>query len=85
MAITVIFAVYGALKDGDPDKAAAEEVTATLQTVIDDTVGEVVKINNENMGTDPAEGFKKHFGAIVDVHGTRRAFACEEDQTIDFT
>jgi hypothetical protein len=85
MALNVIFAVYGALRNGDSDQTEAAEVTAALQQVLDNTVGEVVKINNQNMGGDPAVGVKKHFGAIVDVHGRRRSFACQEGQTIDFT
>jgi len=85
MAIRVIFAVYGALRDGNSDKTEAAEVTQALQRVIDNTVGEVVVINNANMGGDPAFGVVKHFGAIVDVNGRRRAFACQENQTIDFT
>jgi hypothetical protein len=85
MAINVIFAAYGALRGGDPDKAEAAEVTRALQRAIDNTVGEVVQINNGNMGGDPAVGVVKHFAAVVDVHGRRRAFACQEGQTIDFT
>jgi hypothetical protein len=85
MAVNVIFAVYGALRDGNSDNTEAAEVTGALQTVIDNTVGEVVQINNANMGQDPAVGVKKHFGALIDVNGRRRAFACQEDQTIDFT
>jgi hypothetical protein len=85
MAVKVIFAVYGALRDGDSDKAEAADVTQALQTAINNTVGEVIKIDNTNMGGDPARRVKKHFGAIVEINGRRRAFACEENQTIDFT
>jgi hypothetical protein len=85
MAANVIFAVYGALKDGNSDKAEAQDVTRALQRAIDNSVGQVVTINNTSMGGDPSKGFTKHFGAIVEVDGTRRAFACEERQTIDFT
>jgi hypothetical protein len=85
MAATVKFAVWGALRDGNPDKAEAEEVTGALQDAIDSSVGQVVKIDNTNMGVDPAKHVRKHFAAIVEVDGTDRAFACEEDQTIDFT
>jgi hypothetical protein len=82
----VIFAVYGGLRDGNSDKAEAEDVTDALQTVINNTVGEVVKIDNKNMGRDPAKRVQKHFGAIVELAGGRtRAFACLENQTIDFT
>jgi hypothetical protein len=85
MAVNVVFAVYGALKDGNPDRTQAAEVTGALQRTINRTVGEVVRINNSNLGQDPAPGVVKHFGAVVDVNGTRRAFACQEGQTIDFT
>jgi hypothetical protein len=85
MAVNVILAVYGALKDGDPDRTQAAEVTRALQQVINNTVGETVRIDNANMGQDPAPGVTKHFGAVLDVNGTRRAFACQENQTIDFT
>jgi len=85
MAVTVRFAVYGALRDGDSDKTEAADVTAALQAAINKTAGEVVRIDNQTLGPDPAEGVRKHFGAIVDVNGRTRAFACEEDQTIDFT
>jgi len=85
MAVNVIFAVYGALRDGNSDKTEAADVTRALQKALDNTVGEVVQINNANMGGDPASGVVKHFGAIVDVNGRRRAFACQEGQTIDFT
>ena len=85
MATQVVFAVYGALRDGNSDKTEAADVTSALQQVLDQTVGEVVEINNDNMGQDPAFGVVKHFGALVDVDGRRRAFACQEGKTIDFT
>ena len=85
MSVNVLFAAYGALRDGNSDKTEAAEVTRALQRAIDNTVGEVVVINNANMGGDPAVGVVKHFGAIVDVNGRRRTFACQEGQTIDFT
>jgi hypothetical protein len=85
VALNVISAVYGALRDGNPDKTEAADVTRALQRALDNTVGEVVTINNANMGGDPAFGVVKHFGAVVDVNGRRRAFACQEGQSIDFT
>ncbi|SDD50876.1 hypothetical protein SAMN05660690_4438 [Geodermatophilus telluris] len=85
MAVNVLFAVYGALRDGNQDRTEAASVIGPLQRAIDSRVGEVVRIDNTTMGRDPAPGVTKHFGALVDVHGTRRAFACQEGQTIDFT
>ena len=85
MAVTVIFAVYGALKGGDPDQTKAWDVRQALRTAINNAPGQIVKIDNSTMGGDPVNGVKKHFGAVVDVNGTKRPFACEENQTIDFT
>jgi hypothetical protein len=85
MAVKVIFAVYGGLRDGNPDKAEAKDVTQALQTAINNSVGETVKIDNKTMGGDPARRVKKQFGAIVEVNGVKRAFACQENETIDFT
>ena len=82
---TVKFAVYGGLKSGNPDNALAKDVTDALQTAINKTAGEVVKIDNGNMGGDPAHLVHKVFGAILVINGQRRAFACEEGQSIDFT
>jgi hypothetical protein len=59
-------------------------VTAFLEKAINASENGVVMINNENMGGDPAVGVKKHFGAIVEIDGTRYAFACEENQAIAF-
>jgi hypothetical protein len=82
----VLFAAYGGLKDGNPDQALALDATDALQTAINNTAGEVVKIDNGTMGRDPAHLVPKQFGAIVQmVNGERRAFACLEGQTIDFT
>jgi hypothetical protein len=82
----VLFAAYGGLRDGNQDKAEALDATDALQTAINNTAGEVVKINNGTMGRDPAHLVPKQFGAIVVmVTGERRAFACLEGQTIDFT
>jgi hypothetical protein len=87
MALTVIFAVYGALRGGNQDSTEAADVTAALQTAINNSPNGngVVRINNTNMGGDPARGVQKHFGAIVEVDGVRRPFACLENQTIDFS
>ena len=49
MSVNVLFAAYGALRDGNSDKTEAAEVTRALQRAIDNTVGEVVVINNANM------------------------------------
>jgi hypothetical protein len=82
----VTFAVYGALVGGNSDNAKAADVTDALQKAINNTDGEVVKIDNKNLGPDPAKGTQKHFGAIVVLaSGKSKAFACLENQTIDFT
>ena len=44
-----------------------------------------MKINNANMGGDPARGVDRHFGAIVEINEVDPAFACREGQTIDFS
>jgi hypothetical protein len=87
MALTVIFAAYGALRGGNQDNTEAADVTAALQQAINNSPNGngVVRINNANMGGDPARGVVKHFGALVEVDGVRRAFACQENQTIDFS
>jgi hypothetical protein len=91
--VKVVFAVYGALADGwFPQQdgvlvrrmySQANDVRETLQTLLNKT--NVVTINNANMGGDPAVGFDKHFGAIVEYKEQLRAYACQEDQTIDFS
>jgi len=81
----VLFAAYGGLKDGNQDQALALDATDALQTAINNTPGEVVNINNGTMGRDPAHLVHKVFGAILVINGQRRAFACEEGQSIDFT
>jgi hypothetical protein len=83
----VIFAVYGGLKKGTQDNAwrTAKDVTDALRTAINNTNGEVVTIDNGTMGVDPAHLIPKQFGAIVEVNGVKRAFACLEHQIIDFT
>jgi hypothetical protein len=91
--VQVVFATYGALSDGywpTPDgqyklgrRAEAQDVTKALQTELNKT--NLVTINNANMGGDPAPKFDKHFGAIVEYKGQLHAYACHEDQTIDFS
>jgi hypothetical protein len=87
MAVNVISAAYGGLRDGNPNQAEAADVTQALQQFFDANPGArgLVTINNQTMGGDPAVGVLKHFGAIVDVDGNRFSFACQENQTIDFT
>jgi hypothetical protein len=87
MALTVIFAVYGGLAGGNQDNTQAADVTAALQVALNNSPNGngVVRINNANLGIDPAPGVQKHFGAIVEVDGVRRPFACLENQTIDFS
>ena len=87
MALRVILAAYGALRGGNQDNTEAANVTAALQQAINNSPNGngVVRINNANMGGDPAVGVVKHFGAIVEVDGVQRAFACQENQTIDFS
>jgi hypothetical protein len=63
----------------------AKDVRGTLQTLLNGTTNKRVTINNANMGGDPAVGFDKHFGAIVEYKEQLRAYACQEDQTIDFS
>ena len=85
MALKVIFAVYGALRGGNQDNTEAAIVTGALQTALNHHPNGVVQINNANMGGDPAKGVGKHFGALVEVDGVPTAFACQENQTIDFS
>jgi hypothetical protein len=85
MAVRVISAVYGGLRNSNQDGAEAKIVTADLQNLLDQTPNGVVRIDNANMGGDPAKGVEKHFGAIVEVDGVPTPFACLENQTIDFT
>jgi hypothetical protein len=90
MALIVKFAVYGGLKGGNSDQTLAAVRTAKLQAAIDASGGPsglgpgVVRIDNTNLGPDPADGVQKHFGAIVEVDGVDMPFACLENQTIDF-
>jgi len=82
MALKVHSAVYGALPNGTSTNAQGFIVTQAVQRLIDN-LGGIVPINNTNFN-DPAVGFEKHFAAIVERDGTRRCFACAENQTIDF-
>ena len=81
----VLFAVYGALAGGDENKTEAAIVTGALQGQLNNNPNGVVTINNSTMGGDPAVGWTKHFGAIVEVNGDALPFACQEGQTIDFS
>ena len=87
MALVVKFAVYGGLRDGNQDSTEAADVKTALEAAIANSPNgnEVVRIDNESMGGDPAEGVQKHFGAIVEVDLVERPFACLEGQTIDFS
>lgn len=82
-ALTVKYAVYGALAGGNDNSSQAVDVTNALQTAIDSSQG-IVRIDNGTMGGDPSHGNKKHFGACVALDAQDRFFACEEGQTIDF-
>lgn len=81
--IEVKFAVYGALQDNNTNSIQAIDVTRQLQQQID-AHGGIVAINNTTMGSDPAYGIKKQFGAIVSVNGQDMPFACQEGQTVAF-
>ena len=83
MSLKVISAVYGALSNGSQIDAQGNIVTVALQRLIDNEGG-IVTINDENFSPDPAFGFVKHFGAIVERSGVQVCFACQENQTIDF-
>ena len=82
MAVNVLFAVYGGLRGGDPLQDKAHHVTQALQAHLGPGSAGTVRITNQNMGGDPAVGVVKHFGALIDVDGERRAFACQEGQEI---
>jgi hypothetical protein len=79
----VAFAAYGALAGGNQNSTQANTVTAILQDQLNSSGG-IVNINNTTMGGDPAPGNTKHFGAIVIVNGAEQAYACQENQTINF-
>jgi hypothetical protein len=83
MAINVLFAVYGGLRNGDPLQLEAANVTDTVQAYLNAGDPGRVVINNQNMGGDPAVGVKKHFGALIQIdNGQPRAYACIEGQEI---
>jgi hypothetical protein len=77
-----MFAVWGALANGNPNTARAADVGGRLQQLFD--AGETtVTINDDNLG-DPAVGFEKHFAATVNNNGRVSHYACQEGQTINF-
>jgi hypothetical protein len=89
---TVITAVYGGVRGGNPDDVPTWNVTVALQTAIDKSIlgggpnSGHVKIDNPTMGGDPANRVVKSFGAVVAYPGgIPRFFACKENDTIDFT
>jgi hypothetical protein len=79
----VEFAVYGALRGGNPLDAVAFDATNTLQAFFDDGDTEPV-IFSGLFGSDVASGDVKHFAAAVTRDGTTYYYACEEGQYIDF-
>jgi hypothetical protein len=79
----VKFAVFGALPEENADNAKAFDITQKLQDLINANAA-AVAFGFNNFG-DPSPGDKKHFGAVVERNGIPATFACEEDQTIDFT
>jgi len=84
LSYDVAFAVYGALIDENTSGAA--DVTGTLQNLLNSSGSGVVTINNSNMGVDPAPYYVKSFAALVSVAGgPLQAWACNENQTIDFS
>ncbi len=85
MALTVKFAVYGALEGGHSDRTKAMSIKYQLQRALDASSTGLVRIDNKLAERDPCHGYEKHFGALVDVHGDDRWFACQEGQEIDFT
>jgi hypothetical protein len=82
MSVNVLFAAYGALRNGDPLQGEAADVTQALQANLQPGSSGTVVINNQNMGGDPAPNVVKHFGALIDIDNERRAFACQEGQEI---
>jgi hypothetical protein len=82
MAIEALFAVWGALANGNANEARAADVGQTLQRLFSN--GETtITINDDNFG-DPAVGFEKHFAATVNNDGRVSHYACQEGQTINF-
>jgi hypothetical protein len=90
---TVLFAVYGGVRNKVPDDVPTWDVTERLQTAIDKallpggpTPRGHVKIDRFSMDGDPANGVDKSFGAIVEYPGGRRVpFAGRERDVIDFS
>jgi hypothetical protein len=82
-ALTVNFAVYGALAGGNENSTQAIDVARVLQDAINASQG-IVKIDNTTMGQDPSKGNDKHFAASVSLDGVPQPYACKEGQTIDF-
>jgi hypothetical protein len=82
MAIEAQFAVWGALANGDQNRAQAADVAAKLQQLFNDGATTII-INDDNFG-DPAYGFVKHFAATVNKNGRVSHYACQEGQTINF-
>jgi hypothetical protein len=83
MAINVLFAVYGGLRNGDPLQEEAADVTQALQAHLQPGSSGTVVINNQNMGGDPAVNVVKHFGALIQIDNNKpKAFACQEGQEI---
>jgi hypothetical protein len=78
MSWKVLFAIYGALPNGNQADAQGFIVTKALQRLIDNTGG-IVAINNTSF-KDPAVDFTKHFGAVVERDGVQRCFACHFQQ-----
>lgn len=77
----VKFAVYGALRDGNPDETQAIDVSDLLQNALGFSPS--VVIGNETF-PDPCFGYPKHFAAVVAVDGRDHYFACKDNQTINF-
>jgi len=75
-------AVYGALAAKDAWSGKAYEVSAALQTLINQGTG-VVACSDASFG-DPAPGVTKHFGAVVTRDGEDFYFAGQEGDLIDF-
>jgi hypothetical protein len=83
--ITVEFAVYGALYDGNPDISLVSNVKPSLQTAIDSSSDGRVVINNETMGGDPCPLYLKGFGATIIRDEITRYYVCTEGQTVNFS
>lgn len=81
--LLIKYAVYGALPNGNSQNARAFDVMPRLKTIFE-FGSTVVAINDENFG-DPAPGYLKHFGAVVNCDGTDFYFGCQENQSIDFS